>query len=83
MGAHKADAGGVEQQTDGHASFVTCGPAHSSFHCVYSYVSEKVRKLKVTSENIFEKNTSAQLIPDERSVLRADENKQTHSYKLL
>lgn len=35
VGADEADAGGVEQQADGHTSFITSGPAHSSFHCIY------------------------------------------------
>lgn len=32
--ADKADAGSVEQQTDGHTPFIACGPAHSSFYSI-------------------------------------------------
>ncbi len=41
MGADEADTGGVEQQADGHAAFIACSPAHSSFYSIYSNIPGK------------------------------------------
>lgn len=38
MRAHEADAGGVEEQADGHAPFVARGAAHARFHRVHRHV---------------------------------------------
>lgn len=38
--ADETDAGGVEEEADGHASFVASGPTHSSFDSVNSDISE-------------------------------------------
>lgn len=41
VGADEADAGGMEEQADGHTSFVACGPAHASLDSINSNVPGK------------------------------------------
>ena len=40
MGAEEADAGGVEQQADGHTPFIASGSAHSGFDRIHGDVPE-------------------------------------------
>lgn len=39
--ADKADASRVEQQSNGHTSFIACGPTHSSFYSINSDIPGK------------------------------------------
>lgn len=39
--ADKADAGGVEQQANGHTPFIARGPTHSSFYSINSNIPGK------------------------------------------
>lgn len=60
VGADEADAGGVEQQTDGYTSFIACSPAHSSLYSIYSnipgkhtFVTITVLTSLVSNENVY------------------------------
>jgi len=41
VGADEADAGGVEEQADGHASFIARSPAHPGFHSIHGNIPGK------------------------------------------
>lgn len=41
VGADEADAGSVEQQADGHTSFIACSSAHSGFYSINSNIPWK------------------------------------------
>lgn len=41
VGADKADASGVEQQANGHTSFIASSPTHSSFYSIDSNIPGK------------------------------------------
>lgn len=89
MGTDEADAGGVEQQADGHASFVACGTAHPGFHSINSDIPENMSNETLLLYIWLNCSCSGQLpsaggfLPDEGCVLWSDEHKQAHSDKLL
>lgn len=88
MGADEADARGVEQQADGHASFIARGAAHPGFYSIHSNVPERASVEICSHASGLCSNHTAELpfrasLPDEGCVLWSDEHKQTHSDKLL
>lgn len=87
MGTDEADARRVEQQADGHASFIACGATHSSFYSIDGNIPEKVSKKKLFPYVWFVLNARIcalqLLLPDEGCVLWSDKHKQAHPDKLL